>query len=386
MPQLQLKSSSRRQTRKRTRKYNLASIPPEYNKTYIISHGTHNALYFPILANILNSYGLKRSNDPKSHPVFLNLNLLETSRYDHQYYNTPSMIFNILNDSKRIITDKYTLYNTFYQQFPQACNKYMARSWNTKTFLAKPNLLKRITTNHEVMIVKPIGTGAMGGKGISIVNDKTSLDRALQKIAKYGNSMISEYITNPYLFEGKKFHIRAYYLVFVSEDGNSREVRTKLFPFGKILTAKDPYINGEYNNPDIHDTHFESTGRDIYFPADLPSEMHDLFMREVIPGMTKCLRFVSEIISPVIQKYNNCKYGYEVFGCDFMITTNANQRVKLLEINDKVGYLNASRDKAKELSKLFFSEINDGIIEPILGYNDIYHNLEFWDYRHPQPI
>lgn len=345
-----------------------------YDNTYIISHGTNPlGLNFNILANILNSYGLRKTTNPESKPTFLALFQLDNGRYNKSYYNTQAMIFNLLNDSKTIITDKYNLYKAFQKQFPGKCSRYMAKSWDLKTFLDNPSLMKQITNHGKIMIVKPVGIGAMAGQGITIVSDKESMDLARRRVAKYKNAMISEYLVNPYLFEGKKFHIRAYYMVLVGEEYNNgnrtKMVQTKLFPFGKILTAKDKYINGDWGNADIHDTHFESTGRDIYFPDDLPTaEERRIFTREIFPEMGRCLQFISKIISPVIQKYDTCQYGFEIFGCDFMVVhkPDSSLQVKLLEINDKVGFLNAAPNKALQLSKLFFNEIKTGILDPIL--------------------
>ncbi len=369
----------------------------EFDKTYIISHGKNRlGLKFNILADILNSYGLQKTTNPESNPTFLYLNLLDNNRYDKSYYNTNAMIFNLLNDSKIIITDKYNLYKAFQKQFPDKCAKYMAKSWELKTFLSNSTLMKKITNDGKIMIVKPVGTGAMAGQGITIVSDKHSLEIARRRVAKYKNAMISEYLVNPYLFEGKKFHIRAYYMVLVAEENHIKMVQTKLFPFGKILTAKDKYINGNWENTDVHDTHFESTGRDIYFPDDLPTiEERHIFTREIFPEMGRCLRFISEIISPVIEKYNTCQYGYEIFGCDFMVIHKGNPsnpsrvQVKLLEINDKVGYLNAAYNKAEQLSKLFFNQIKTGILNPILGRSqleDSDSDADFWDYIYRKPL
>jgi predicted small metal-binding protein len=114
--------------------------------------------------------------------------------------------------------------------------------------------------------------------------------------------------------------------------------QSHLYNIGKIVTAQDDFRLDDFQNPNIHDTHFKSTPVNRYFPYDLASEnwIQKTEIDDYYSQMATVLDCAFQILKPEIKSYPESKYGFEVFGCDFMITTD--NVVKLLEINARHDY------------------------------------------------
>ena len=133
--------------------------------------------------------------------------------------------------------------------------------------------------------------------------------------------------------------------------------------FNKILTAKIPYKNGNWDNTDIHDTHLKSTGRDIICPFDFPD--YDIYL----PKIKDCLLHISKFLVGKISIYSQTQKAFEIFGCDVRIKDENNIIVR--EINDKVEYTLNTTESAIKLSDLFFNAIINNIFNPILNNKPI---------------
>lgn len=243
-----------------------------------------------------------------------------TSRIIHAHTEMKCTIKNMI-DGKTSITNKWELWRNFKKYFPSKATK----------FLCKSRLLKNVkcVKTGEVIIVRPIGHGACSGNDISIVRTDEELAAAKILVSKYSSAMVSEYIINPLLFHSKKFHLRMYYAVTILDN----ETKSYLFGIGKILTSHKPYDLSDMSK-DVHDTHADSTTSNIWFPYDI--EFHDT--KKMYDDMMEVCKCVTRILlrDGNMACYPESKNGYEVFGCDFMFDSENN--VKLLEINDKVGY------------------------------------------------
>jgi hypothetical protein len=192
----------------------------------------------------------------------------------------------------------------------------------------------------RVYIVKPVGHGACAGVGVTVVTNDKELEEARFTLSKrFKNIIISEYIQNPLLYEGRKFHLRMFILI------NSEPFSWSFWDRGKAMTAKLPYKKGDWTNKLIHDSHGETTPKDIYFPEDiLPKDKYN----HVYQQMELILSAVAEIIKPYIRCYEESKYCCEIFGIDFMITDD--YVVKLIEINAEAGYGSKNKDKTKYMA------------------------------------
>ena len=250
-------------------------------------------------------------------------------KYDKRIYDITTQLKNILLgggvkgdiDNKDVITNKEQLYKNMMLANSEICNKHMMTTFN----LCEISHIEK----DDVFIIRPIGCGAGGGAGIFIVSNNNELCYAKKKTSRYKSAIITKYITNPLLFKQKKFHLRMYFMIC-----NDNNFRWSMFNKGKIITAEFPYISNHYNNTKIHDTHFKSTFKNLYFPDDLEltHEQNDMIYKQ----MFDILEVASTIIKPHAKSYIESKYAFEVFGCDFMI--NSDFVVKLIEINARHDY------------------------------------------------
>jgi hypothetical protein len=305
-------------------------------------------------------------------------------RYEESIYEIKTTLKNLLKGNgvkgfsttdpdypytKNVITDKAQLYMEMNKKCPEICKKYMAESW----FL---NDEKRMAEYSEaddgVLIIKPLGVGAGGGEGIVYVTNKEELAEFANAVKRRKQSkdkgskdyLVSKYIRNPMLIEGKKFHLRMYFMVCMRANHKSDWF---LFEEGKIITAELPYKDADYMNKKIHDTHFKSTKKNRLFPDSRELGISDKEAKSIMQQMREVLRCAYDVYKPHIASTRDSKYGFEVFGCDFMVTSDVG--VKLLEINARHDYgVNDVKKEAPEVYERFCSDFWDWVyknaIEP----------------------
>lgn len=338
----------------------------EYNINYLRK-------YLQVPLNISgNTFTLLEDTNPKGKPIFLFMAHLANKKYDHRFYQTPCYLLNILSKEKEVITNKFNLYHNFARMFPQKVGEYFAASMDYHKLNPSDVILKG-----KIYIFRPAGIGAFSGRDIVVLNDQKSLDQAAKIASKYQKCIVSEYITRPMLYDNKKFHIRAYLLASNIEG----VFRTYLYDFYEIFTAEKPYIQDDWNNPDIHDTHLKSTGKYIMGPFDLSSENKKIFQEIIYPQMQDCLTLVSQLLNKHAKPYENSKNGFEIFGCDFMVRDESTgYKVVLLEVNEHTGLSMADHPNRKnDFSQKYFSHIQKYIIQPALvtgkyPSNYLYHD------------
>jgi hypothetical protein len=337
-----------------------------YDKSYIINTAKIKGLIYVTLQNYFNKRDFNEITNRNNKPFLLWIELMENNKFDTQYFYTQCYLMNILNDDKIIITNKSNLYFNFKKYYPEKCKEYMAQSWNFKEFIRNSNLVDKITKENKVFIVRPAAVGAYSGKDIYVTTNKNELDAAIEGTKRYEKVLISEYITNPLLFNGKKFHLRLYFLVGLI-DGF---LVSKLFDFYEILTATKPYKKTEWTDKDIHDTHFHGSDVDIIYPINIiDSQFYNNYLFKYLPKIKDCFLHVSKFIVGKIGMYSQTKNAFEIFGCDVLIKDD--DSIVLMEINDKVEYVMKSTDSTIKLSKMYFNTIIDNILNPILNNKPI---------------
>lgn len=298
-------------------------------------------------------------------------------RFMKWIYDVQSSLRNILDDKSHLsITNKSQMYNNIKTLYPQLIkNEIVPETWITDL----ENQLKSIeVSDKNPIIVKPVGDSACSGVGIQIFTD---VNKAINKIKSHNEPElqhseytyeVSRYISDVMTFEGKKFHLRTYLLIFprfINDNNKSGEFRVynknskvggqsnknqkadmiewELWDDCKILTAKEKYIlNGDYSNKNIHDTHAESTSRDLFFKSDAHIICEDLtnnapnisdFTRKVFDQMNTICQSLVDIVKDKIRLFPETTDGFEVFGIDFLIRKGNDCRVVLVEANDRVG-------------------------------------------------
>ena len=325
-------------------------------------------------------------------------------RYEESIYDIKTTLKNLLKGNgvkgfstsdpdypytKNVITDKAQLYVEMNKKCPEICKKYMAESWLLSD---EKRVAEYSEADDGVLIIKPLGVGAGGGEGIVYVTNKEELVEFTNAVKRRKQSkdkgskeyLVSKYIRNPMLIEGKKFHLRMYFMVCMRANHKSDWF---LFEEGKIITAELPYKDADYMNKKIHDTHFKSTKKNRLFPESRELGISDKEAKNIMQQMREVLRCAYDVYKPHIASTRESKYGFEVFGCDFMVTSDVG--VKLLEINARHDYgVNDVKKEAPEVYERFCSDFWDWVykhaIEPVFSID--FEGEEKYDSEHDRVV
>ena len=297
--------------------------------------------------------------------------------------------------TKNVITDKAQLYTEMSKKCPEICKKYMSESWLLSD---EKRVAEYSEADDGVLIIKPLGiTGGGGGggggeEGIAYVTNKEELAEFANAVKRRKGSkgkepkeyLVSKYIRNPMLIEGKKFHLRMYFMVCTRLN---HKTDWFLFEEGKIITAELPYKDADYMNKKIHDANFKSNKKNRLFPESRELGLNDKEVKNIMQQMREVLRCVYDVYKPHIASTRESKYGFEVFGCDFAVTSDVG--VKLLGINARhdYGVTDAKKD-APEVHERFCSDFWDWIykhaIEPVFSID--FEGEEKYDSEHDRVV
>lgn len=296
-----------------------------------------------------------------------------TDPYNTALYKTPCYIKNLFNVRvHREITNKESLYYNFEKIFKKNNDNFMSKTWNL-------NNLKQLP-HDGVFLAKPVS----GWKGlyIEVINDNNGL---LKYKHMYGNIIekiknkkitdfetvtafskgviLCEYFVDPLLFKNLKFHIRSYMMIRKYKNTENKYTWDwSFFPQAKILTAKLPYVKKDWANKEIHDTHVGSTQDDYYFPQDFN------FRSDILKYIYTQINIICKAVFILVRDsdmktYDEAVNSFEVLGLDFMILENYD--VKILEVNNKLGYgvIHRESNKVKTFTYDFFKWIYDNAIK-----------------------
>jgi hypothetical protein len=264
--------------------------------------------------------------------------------YDKNTYKIRANIQN-LHHSDTIMTITYK--DKLYAHMRGS--KFIPQSWPMEEFKWMPG----------VYIMRPSNIVVCSGKDIIVVTTEKEFEdakaiyaeraAAYQKFKsgpiKYYQVVVSEYIMNPLLFEGRKMHLRMYII------GTARGC--KICRTADISTAALPYTQGDWQNERVHDTHFKSTPRDLYYPEDYPGDQSVLEpqLDELEAYLTDNFKFAP---------FETAEQSYQIFGADFMVEDG---KLKVIEINSKPGMYR--KEEHSEKTENFRRKIDQWIFDNI---------------------
>lgn len=343
--------------------------------TYILSgaSGLDNRQF----RKLLNDNGFVEV-DLASKPSYVDFIFLEQNRggYNKDTYGIRNKVRNLLENSKSIVSDKEILYSAFVKYYPELAKNYMAETWHMKELNALPK--------DKVIIMKPVGRNACSGKDVFVIDTPEYFQQVKIYLNKYESAIASEYIANPLLFHGRKFHLRVYLMVRTHPT-----YEYYIFPRARIMTAKAPYKNSDYKNKDIHDTHLASTEKDYWFPQDLAA----IYSREYTDYIEQQINVVGtavgEILRLVAKPYEESQAAFEIFGMDILV--NDKLVIKLLEVNEKVGFgscdITPDFDREKGPWTPEFSEFSSQLFQWIFekSLNPLFDNIKYPIYKESWP-
>lgn len=319
--------------------------------TYIFDAEIDVKLY--IIQELLKKRGNWKQTDLKSKNVdFVCVDGITSKK--KQYYDLNIGIKNIINvEEVRNIINKDNFKISLQKLNDPKVNKILLKD---KTIHLKDiaknhdklNSYKNFFTNNKIAALKLVG--AANGKHIyictsfetfkdiclNIINDNKEkwYDPKYIKMPKFVYNMktkdkwvLQNYILNPLLYKKKKFHLRVIFLCLNKQNRVKKGYYFKLIP---ILTAKNEFIEGSYDNKSIHDSHYGSTDEEKYFPDDFEEYFGKEKTKFVSNEIFNIMKSLVHILRNV-KCYEDTKNCYQTYGCDIMITDD--WKVYLIEIN-----------------------------------------------------
>lgn len=333
-----------------------------------------NNINYNILIKILeHNNWINKTNENINKLMYSGLGLLyiygETS-FDRKLYNVKTNNKNsLIHNTDQGFTNKLKLYFNMKNLFKHIDyynnNFFMCKSWNIDD-------LQKLPESNKTYIIRPVG----GWSGLNIVitnnnNDflkykkneqieksnvlaKSKLTKHLQIIDRIflDGTIVSEYITNPLLFNGRKFHLRCYIAIIYKNN----KWTYSFFNQCNILTAKLLYKNSDWSNKNIHDTHLESSLDDYVYPDDFNLKYNDNIINYINIQLNIIALCIFKIaVNTGIKKYPETENAFELYGFDCMILDDFS--VILLEVNNRIGtsFKNVSSKKSIEFSNNFFN-------------------------------
>ena len=146
------------------------------------------------------------------------------------------------------------------------------------------------------------------------------------------DAIISSYITNPLTIDGRKFHLRIYYLLSVI-GGITRCISYHIY---RIYLAEEKYKKGDWLNKKIHLSGGHSTDKLYKWPDDIKNE-YPLHIDTIKKNVNKFNKILSlALVMANVKNYPESYAGYHLYGMDVLITEDYHPY--LLEINSKPGF------------------------------------------------
>lgn len=308
--------------------------------------------------------------------------------YHSKYYSLKNNVRNIINDNSRYKIGLKNKSITNLNKIPEL-SKYIFKQYEFDLLNYYKNetkintLLDKLFINNNVYIFKAVNERA--GRGNQVITSKTqfitftkdiikqhSFSWNEQKQTKTADTqpfriwVLQEFLKDPLLINYKnndkyKFHIR-HYLFYNPNNNNSF-----FYKYGEIIPAIKPYVNGDYTNKDIHDTHLAGrSDLNLIYPNALnitkkQIEKINKQIKQLYSGLIKILNNSNDT-----NCFTESKKCYHVFGIDLFITNDYN--IKLIEVNHNIGLtiMNNSINRNFRLNLLNL-QLNF-IVYPLLNY------------------
>jgi hypothetical protein len=330
----------------------------KYQKPLELKPNTQQKFYYlfksrwiktPVVLDLFNSRGcweeFDEKNPQKKYPDFIYTDAL-FHFYGYTWKYKTYLKFGV-DEKKHVISHKDQLYENCYklikkyqsQNKPITLDNYLMEQhqfdWmeitKKKQVTKALNKIKECFERKTHWIYKPVG--GFRGMGIKIYNDYLEFEKDFKMYLEeftprwrnatsktsilYLNHqyVLQEYIIKPYLFENKKFHIRPIFLYHRGPNIKEGYILNKCL----VAHAYEDYQPRDFFRTEIHDTHFSSTSRRIFFPDDFirlkimtEKEAMTIFNQLIDIG-----KYLFEILDA--KCYSESNYCYEPFGMDTMV-------------------------------------------------------------------
>ena len=275
----------------------------------------------------LEKYGMKESSN---FPVDFVFFTGRSEYYKNRINLKKSLLTNLIQYPS--ITDKSKLYE-----------KFKGESF-IKDSITITDKIPELPSSF-LKILKPVD--GFEGRDIRVVQTREEIEEWMNK-HKHPKWALQEYIKEPALINGLKFHLRVYVLVI--------DTRVYVCNKSEFYTSKKPYKPDNWDDNDIHESNYYTTPiKEQYYPETLPdgwkrkTEIKDIF------------KIVLKNIKLKPDLGWNSKNSYYIFGADVMFEK---RKPILIEFNKRTG-LEEELFIIPELLKTLFSN-KKSLFEQIL--------------------
>lgn len=329
-----------------------------------------------IKSSFINNLFKKRGNWEKKEKGEIDFLFIQGDELirDKTFWTKKAFIRNKIDLDTIIINKKNQIYKKVNKELRK---KYLSGQRSIKLGPSfRCSNYKSFFEKYPVAILKPISGYA--GKQISIVENYEDFKNTIRPILEEKRAdgwstkkmkkddfinklewVLEEYIIDPYLYKGRKFHFRPYFIYYHSREEN----KSYLFNRIRIALADAKYKPTDFKNKDIHDSHFvvKEEIEVIYLDDFLSKKNYQRVLDQLIELFTD----ISKNLDVQCYKYN--KECFQVFAPDVMLTKDL--EIKLLEINTNPGF-NLKLNTAGHILENIMYHIIDPIFPPKNKIND----------------
>lgn len=301
------------------------------------------------LSNIINDYFNKKKKwKKKKNKKYVNYADLNYTNKDYKCNNCK-----IINqfDNIDLLGNKIFQYNNFIKFY--GIKPYFIPI-TYKLNISNLNNYHKLFHNNKKWIIKP--TNSLSRNGIKVVNNLNILKKWITLNNKWDEWLIQEYINNPLLLNGRKFHFRVYVILIK----NNKKIQIFMYHKGFMYTANTKYNNSIDNNTTLSG---ENNKNNIYlFPDDFIKHFGVIsYYKYIIPQFKKiikrCIYPVIDTIQCPNKNINNYKC-FKLLGFDILI--DKNYKLYLAEINARnISY----KYPPKNFLNIFYSNVLNLILK-----------------------
>lgn len=218
----------------------------------------------------------------------------------------------------RLSADELTDKVKFHQHMAGLHPGHIARSFEV-------HAMSRLPIDHPVWIVR--ANWGWKGSANAIVSTTEELRAAYPKLIKDDRSrvLMSEYIINPRLHDGRKFHARVVVIAGVIARGETLRKTAIMLPLVELIIAAKPYSADNYVDTDVHDTHYGPDAGHAFFESG--DTLYD--------STVDCMKRVFNDLMPLVDKYPESPAAYDAFGVDIIYLVDGTPII--MEINKLPG-------------------------------------------------
>jgi hypothetical protein len=313
--------------------------------------------------NVFNQRGNWKKSEGK-YVDFLFIQGDKNSR-NKNFWEVKSLINNSVDRESINMRDKTKQHESIA---PGLREKFLPKSITFElTPKINPEFAKEFIEKNKVVIMKP--SDGFGGRDIYVIDNYKQFIKIIKDLKifktkdnwstkknKFNNFItkinwiLEEYILDPHLYKGIKYHFRVYFII--SNNGKS-------FIYNKfrIALADEPYKKSDFTNEKIHNSHFIHIDNPhfIFLDEFISKKNYNSIVEQLIILFGN----ISNNVKP--RCYNKSKYCFEIMAADLMLEKD--MTIKFLEINTNPGY-NKDQNIASDILENCMYYLIDDILPP----------------------